>query len=62
MTEKITVIQKFKKPMRMQPNFMIPSNDQKTILIASRNDGIYISLNDNEDIDLDEMYGIDSIQ
>ena len=46
----------------MQPNFMIPSNDQKTILIASKNDGIYISLNDNEDIDLDEMYGIDSIQ
>lgn len=55
-------IYKFKTPLKMQPQFFLPNDNQDIFIIASPDDGIYLNINEDAEVDIDNEYQIANIK
>jgi hypothetical protein len=59
--ETIKVIYQYSESFKIQPNYFVANDAQDIFVVASMNDGFWVNVNEKADVDLDELYNIDSI-
>lgn len=59
--ETIKIIYQYSMPFTVQPNYFVSNDTQDIFVVASMHDGFWVNLKDRNDVDLDELYNIDSI-
>jgi len=60
--ETIQILYKFSEPFSVQPNHFVSNEKQDVFVVASGNDGVWVNLVENCDVDLDEQFGVKVIQ
>ena len=55
----VRTIYKFQEPLNSQPLYFCMNNKQEICMISSFYDIIYINIAKENEIDVDELYGID---
>lgn len=56
MTGEIQNIYTFKMPLKSQPQFFKTNDDQSIVIVSSNDDGLYIDMNKDLEVDIDEEY------
>ena len=60
-TQNIDIIHKFDPPLLSQPDYFVSNPEQRRFVIASTDDGIWVDLDQDREVDLDRLYKIRNI-
>lgn len=61
-TEKLTTFYKFQNPLFVQPQFFEMNTDQDVLIVSSEYNAIFININDNYEMDMDEVLNVQHVK
>ena len=59
--ESIRTVYRFNNKFNMQPNYFVANQNQDILVVGSHDDGLWINLKKNHEVDIDELFNIITI-